>query len=57
MNVKQVAERLEISLSLYYRLREEGRQPHRRIGQRGKIVLDESALKTFLMSCQIGEED
>jgi excisionase family DNA binding protein len=45
MNVKQAAERLEISLSLGYRLCEEGRQPHRRIGQRGKFVLDEADLK------------
>ena len=35
MTVKVAAERLEISLSLAYRLVEEGRIPHKRIGQPG----------------------
>lgn len=51
MNVKQAAERMEISRSLLYRLLAEGRISCRRIGQRGrrgKIVLDERDVKEFL---------
>jgi excisionase family DNA binding protein len=60
MTVKAAAERLEISLSHCYRLIEEGRLPHRRIGQRGKrgkIVLDEADIKRFLKSCQVETEE
>jgi len=58
--VKAAAEQLEISSSLAYRLVEEGRLPHRRIGQRGKrgkILIDEADLKKFIKSRQIEEED
>ncbi len=56
MTVKQFAERAEISLSLAYKLIEEGRVPHRRIGQRGKrgkIVVTEDDLQKFLDTVKV----
>jgi excisionase family DNA binding protein len=53
MTVAQFAERAEISKSLAYRLVEEGRVPHRRIGQRGrrgKILIAEEDYKRFMES-------
>jgi excisionase family DNA binding protein len=59
VNVREAAERLEISLSLAYKLCEEGRLPHRRIGQRGrrgKIIVTEDDLKKFLDSVRVEVE-
>jgi len=56
VTVKQFAERAEISLSLAYKLIEEGRVPHRRIGQRGKrgkIVVTEDDLQKFLDTVKV----
>lgn len=53
MNVKQFAERAEISLSLAYLLIAEGRVPHRRIGQtgrRGAIRISEDDFREFMES-------
>jgi excisionase family DNA binding protein len=55
MTVKEAAKRLEVSLSLCYRLVEEGRLPCLRIGQRGrrgKIIISEADIRTFLKSCE-----
>jgi excisionase family DNA binding protein len=60
MTVKQAAERLEISCSLCYRLIEEGRLPHRRIGKtgcRGKIVLTEEGIAAFLRRCEVATDE
>lgn len=51
MDVRQFAERAEISLSLAYALIAEGRVPHRRIGQkhrRGVIRITEEDFQAFL---------
>jgi excisionase family DNA binding protein len=51
MTVAQSAERLEISISLVYRLIEEGRLGCVRIGQlgrRGKVVIREKDLRAFV---------
>ena len=56
MDVKQAAERLEISLSLCYALIEEGRLPCVRIGRkgrRGKIIVTEDDLRRFLESVKV----
>lgn len=59
MTIKEFAERAEISKSLAYRLIEEGRVPHRRIGQKGRrgkiIVLDEDYRK-FMESVKVVKE-
>ena len=57
MTVKEASERLEISLSLAYKLIEEKRLPCVRIGQqgrRGKIIIHEEHLKAFLRSLEEG---
>jgi excisionase family DNA binding protein len=57
MTVREVSQRLEISLSLVYKLVEEGRLPCRRIGQRGrrgKIIVMEDDLRRFLESVKVG---
>jgi excisionase family DNA binding protein len=59
MNVREAAERLEISLSLCYALVEEGRIPHRRLGRkgrRGKIVIREDDLLQFLETVKVEAE-
>ena len=51
MTVKEFAERAEISLSLAYRLIDQGRVGHQRIGQRGKrgcIRISEEDARKFL---------
>ena len=51
MNVKQAAERLEVSQSLVYQLIAERRLPHLRIGgrgRRGKIVIKDEHIAAFL---------
>jgi excisionase family DNA binding protein len=56
MNVKQAAERMEVSESLVYRLVEDGVIPHRRIGQRGrrgKIIITEDDLNRFLEKSKV----
>ena len=53
MTVKEFAQCAEISKSLAYRLLEEGRVPHRRIGQRGRrgaIRISEDDYKRFMES-------
>lgn len=55
MNVREAAEKLEISRSLLYRLIEEGRIKCVRIGQRGrrgKIVIREPDIEVFLKECR-----
>ena len=59
MTVKAFAERAEISLSLAYKLIEEGRVPCRRIGQRGRrgaIRISEDDFKQFMESVKIVAE-
>jgi excisionase family DNA binding protein len=51
MNVKATAQRMEMSKSLVYKLCQEGRLPHTRIGQQGKrgaIRISEEDLRAFL---------
>jgi excisionase family DNA binding protein len=57
--VKQVAERLEISPSLVYRLVEQGILPHRRIGAKGRrgiIRITMEDIERFLKSVKIDTE-
>lgn len=59
MTVKQAAERLEISLSLAYKLIQEGQLSCRRIGQRGrrgKIIISEDDLRRFMDSVKVEVE-
>ena len=59
MNVRDASKRLEVSASLTYQLCREGRLPHVRIGgrgRRGKIVIKESDLASFLASVRGNEE-
>lgn len=51
MTVKEAAQRLEISVSLCYRLVQEGRLPCVRIGQkgrRGKVIVLEEHIRVFI---------
>ncbi len=57
MTVAEFAARAEISKSLAYRIIEEGRVPHRRIGQkgrRGKILIAEEDYRRFMESVKAG---
>jgi predicted site-specific integrase-resolvase len=59
VNVRDFAERAEISLSLAYALVQEGRVPCRRIGRkgrRGKISIREEDLERFLESVKVEAE-
>ena len=52
----QAAERVGISVSLIYQLCAERRLPHFRIGgdgRRGKLLIDEADLETFLSACRV----
>jgi excisionase family DNA binding protein len=54
--VKQAAQREGVSPQMIYRLCEERRLPHYRIGsrgRRGKILIDEADLAGFLASCKV----
>lgn len=54
--VKQVAEKLRVSPSLIYSWCEEKILPHYRMGgkgKRGKILIEEAVLNTFLQSCRV----
>jgi excisionase family DNA binding protein len=56
LTVKQVAERLRISASLVYSWCEDQVLPHYRMGgkgKRGKILIEEAALDSFLQSCKV----
>lgn len=56
MTVKQAASRLEVSLSLAYRLIEQKQLSHRRVGQdgrRGKIVVTEDDLRAFMEKVKV----
>ncbi len=57
MNVEEAAKRLEVSKSLMYRLVQEGRIPHLRIGQNGRrgcIRISEEDIKRFLETVKSG---
>ena len=59
MNVREAAERLEVSISLVYQLIAEGRLPHVRIGgrgRRGKIIVRPEDIESFLEACEVKEE-
>ncbi len=52
----QAAERVGISVSLIYQLCAERRLPHFRIGgdgRRGKLLIDEADLESFLSACRV----
>ena len=56
LTVKQVAEKLRISASLVYSWCEDHLLPHYRMGgkgKRGKILIEEAALDTFLQSRKV----
>lgn len=58
MTVSEAARRLEISRSLCYKLCEEKRLPHVRIGAKGRkgaIRITEAGLKQFLESVKVEE--
>lgn len=60
MNVRDAAKKLEISESLCYQLVDECRLPHFRIGakgRRGKIVIREKDIETFLKSVRRGADE
>jgi excisionase family DNA binding protein len=56
MTVKEFARQAEISLSLAYELIAEGRVGHRRVGRsgrRGKILIEEEALRRFIEETRV----
>ena len=55
MNVKQAAERLEISVSLVYSLAAAGKLRHCRVGHgRGRLRIPEDAIEEYLARCTFG---
>ena len=60
MTVVEAARLIGVSKSLVYRLIEEGRLSHIRVGQRGrrgKILLREPDVEAFLKGCRKEAED
>jgi excisionase family DNA binding protein len=60
MTVQEAASRLEISVSLVYRLVADGRLGHARIGgrgRRGKIIITEEDVRAFLGRCRVAAVD
>jgi excisionase family DNA binding protein len=56
LTVKQAAARLRVSPSLVYSWCEDHLLPHYRMGgkgRRGKILIEEAALDTFLHGCRV----
>ena len=56
LTVKEVSERLRVSVSLVYSLCEDHLLPHYRMGgkgKRGKILIEESVLDAFLQSRKV----
>jgi excisionase family DNA binding protein len=60
LNVEEGAAYLRVSPSLVYRLCQEGRLPHVRIGgrgRRGKVLLHLADLEAFLAACRVQGPD
>ena len=58
MNVKQAAEKLEISPALVYSLIAAGKLRYRRIGLgRGRLRIPEDAIGEYLARCTFGVEE
>jgi excisionase family DNA binding protein len=56
MTVREVAKRLEISISMVYALCSNGRLPHTRIGLgRGTIRIQPEDLTSFLEACRTSQ--
>jgi excisionase family DNA binding protein len=56
LTIKQAAVAADVSESLVYQWCQERRLPHYRFGgsgKRGRILIDDEELKTFLASCRV----